>query len=347
MKNRKGLFLIICLLSALFLTGCSTVGEKATSTSIIYIVTSVFSFLLLMGYLFAIKKREVWFIILFTSVLVVNIGYYFISVSGTLNVALWANRISYLGSVFLPLAMIMTIIKLTEFKYKKWFPILLCIISTVVFLIAASQGFTDIYYKSVTLERINGVSVLNKEYGSLHIIYLFYLLGYFALMSVLSIHAVRKKKIKSPSQAIVLLLAVFVNICVWLLEQLVRINFEFLSVSYIISECFLISVYLMLQHQEGLIHSLQEKLTLLSNSAEEPSKKDTSEYAEKSKYIKEQLITLTPTERLIYNCYIDGKTTKDIMKELSITENTLKFHNKNIYGKLGVTSRKQLIEYSK
>ena len=35
------------------------------------------------------------------------------------------------------------------------------------------------------------------------------------------------------------------------------------------------------------------------------------------------------------------------MASLNIKENTLKFHNKNIYGKLGVTSRKQLIELSK
>lgn len=32
------------------------------------------------------------------------------------------------------------------------------------------------------------------------------------------------------------------------------------------------------------------------------------------------------------------------MSELNITENTLKYHNKNIYSKLGVSSRKQLIE---
>ena len=31
------------------------------------------------------------------------------------------------------------------------------------------------------------------------------------------------------------------------------------------------------------------------------------------------------------------------MAELNITENTVKYHNKNIYSKLGVTSRKQLL----
>ena len=42
--------------------------------------------------------------------------------------------------------------------------------------------------------------------------------------------------------------------------------------------------------------------------------------------------------------YTAGRTTKEIMADLNITENTLKFHNKNLYSKLGVSSRKQLLE---
>lgn len=47
---------------------------------------------------------------------------------------------------------------------------------------------------------------------------------------------------------------------------------------------------------------------------------------------------------MIYQLYLDGKGTKEIMQEMNIKENTLKFHNKNIYSKLGVSSRKQLIQ---
>jgi DNA-binding CsgD family transcriptional regulator len=31
------------------------------------------------------------------------------------------------------------------------------------------------------------------------------------------------------------------------------------------------------------------------------------------------------------------------MSDLNIKENTLKFHNKNLYSKLGISSRKQLL----
>lgn len=55
------------------------------------------------------------------------------------------------------------------------------------------------------------------------------------------------------------------------------------------------------------------------------------------------LETLPPTERIIYSAYLDVKSSKEVMSELSIKENTLKFHNKNLYSKLGITSRKQLL----
>ena len=64
-------------------------------------------------------------------------------------------------------------------------------------------------------------------------------------------------------------------------------------------------------------------------------------------YFEHQLRTLTATEKSIYNLHIEKKTSKEIMSLLNIKENTLKYHNKNIYGKLGVSSRKQLIELSK
>jgi hypothetical protein len=35
----------------------------------------------------------------------------------------------------------------------------------IVFFIAASPGITDIYYREVSLEVINGVSMLRKVYG--------------------------------------------------------------------------------------------------------------------------------------------------------------------------------------
>ncbi|MBO7254474.1 MAG: helix-turn-helix transcriptional regulator [Clostridia bacterium] len=58
------------------------------------------------------------------------------------------------------------------------------------------------------------------------------------------------------------------------------------------------------------------------------------------------LKTLTPTESRIYQLYLEGKTAREIAAILGIQENTMKYHNKNIYGKLGVSFRKQLLRFA-
>ena len=53
---------------------------------------------------------------------------------------------------------------------------------------------------------------------------------------------------------------------------------------------------------------------------------------------------LTRKEQELFDCYVAGLTTDVIMEQLNIKENTLKFHSKNLYSKLGIKSRKQLVD---
>ena len=98
-------FTAICLL---LLSGCG-VGEKSASMSIIYGVMAVLSLGLLIAYICITRQRSIWFLLLYSSIFIVNLGYFVLSISRTLEEALLANRIAYLGSVFLPMAMLMII----------------------------------------------------------------------------------------------------------------------------------------------------------------------------------------------------------------------------------------------
>ena len=60
----------------------------------------------------------------------------------------------------------------------------------------------------------------------------------------------------------------------------------------------------------------------------------------------DNLKSLTPTEQLVFDHYLDGKNAKEIMAILDIKETTLKYHNRNIYDKLSVSSRKVLLRYA-
>lgn len=357
----KKLFLnspVLLLLLIVALSGCGTTGEKAASLSVIYGIMAVFSLFLLIGYCSLVRKKDPWFLLLFSSVLIVNIGYSALAVSRTLEEALLANRISYLGSVCLPLSMLMIILNVCKINYKKWISGFLLAISIFVFAVAASPGYLDIYYKEVSLEIVDGVSRLYKIYGPWHSLYFVYLFGYFGAMITAIFQSAAKQRLESAGHAAILIVAVFVNIGVWFIEQFVKIDFEILSVSYIISELFLLGLHLMLQEQES-----PDRLPVSQDSSEEThaspvistgalSNSDkTPEFDKFPDTVKESyeqfldgIRSLTPTEHTIYEFYLEKKTTKEILELLNIKENTLKFHNKNIYSKLGVSSRKQLLE---
>ena len=339
---KKNAFFSLLLLPLVFaFSGCAIVDNKTANLSSVYAVTAVLALAVLLCYCFLAKKKRLWYLVLFSSILVVNSGYLWLSVSKTLSSALMANRVAYLGSVFLPLSMFMITLNTVNIKCKRWVVEVLLGVSGVVFLIAASPGYLNIYYKTVELVIVNGFSTLDKVYGPLHIVYLIYLVGYFAAMICAIVYAFRKNSAESKGHTVMLTLAVFVNIGVWFIEQLVKIDFELLSVSYIISELFLLGLNMLMAEY----NRIKEQANTVKTPQAAPPKTAISE--ELLQIYKAGLAELTKTERLIYDAYIEGKTTKEIMQLLSIKENTLKFHNKNIYSKLGVSSRKQLVEISK
>lgn len=56
--------------------------------------------------------------------------------------------------------------------------------------------------------------------------------------------------------------------------------------------------------------------------------------------------TLTQTEKNVFDLYLEGKKVKEIVDILGIKETTVRFHNRNIYSKLGVKSLKQMLLYA-
>ena len=335
-------------LTILVLSGCSSIGEKAASMSVIYGVAAVLSLILLVIYCSTVKKRDPWYLLLFTSIMVVNIGYFALAISQGLGEALLANRVSYLGSVFLPLSMLMIIINATHMRYRKWVPGALLGVAVLVFLVAASPGYLPIYYKDISFAIVDGVATLVKDYGPLHVLYLIYLLGYFGAMVATIVHATLKDKIDSLAYAVIIAIAVFVNLGVWMIEQLVEIEFEFLSISYIISECFLLGLHFLMAEAEKQKIRIQQQVSVIPSAEATPQAAPSTQVnPEAAELFIAGLSTLTPKERALYECYIAGMTTDIIMDKLAIKENTLKFHSKNLYSKLGVKSRKQLLEIYK
>ena len=63
------------------------------------------------------------------------------------------------------------------------------------------------------------------------------------------------------------------------------------------------------------------------------------------RFFLERIPDLSKTEREIFDYYVSGLSTKEILEAANIKESTLKYHNSHIYEKLNVKSRKELLVY--
>lgn len=309
--------------------------DKTLNVSIIYGVATCVSLLLAGGYCATVRKKENWLIWLYFSVFVANLGYFTLSISKTLEEALLANRLAYLGCVFLPLFMMMTIMKVCKVKCSKVILGILITVSFIVFLIAASQGYLDCYYKSVSLEFVNGTAKLVKEYGPLHSLYFVYLFAYLLGMLGVILYSVISKRVKSAKHAGLLVVVVGFNICIWLIEQLINWDFEFLSISYIASELLLLLLYGMIQDYENVyIESVPDKMPETDNAIQADLKLEQMEWLGAEK--------LSAREKEVLIRMLEDKKRKEIAEELCITENTVKKHVSSIFSKLEVANRNEL-----
>lgn len=316
--------------------------------SIFYGVVCLLSLILLIAYFFVDKKQNKWLMLLFISVAICNIGYFMLSVSSNLTFALISNSIAYVGNIFLPFFMLMLILDVCKIKHNKVLTYSLLAIGVIMLFIATSGGYLPIYYKEVSLELVNGGARLVKEYGVLHNLYYVYLLGYMLSMIVIIIYAIAKKKIKSKMHAIFLSVIVLGNILVWLIEQFVEHQFEFLCLSYIVNEMLLLLLY-------GILREYEKKMnTQLQNGT---SSADLSLIDFNDKFSEEQIAiiferwkkinNLTKREREVLKHILLGEKRKDIAVKLYISDSTVKNIITNILSKLEVDNREELYKIAK
>ncbi len=306
----------------------------------LYCIIFALSLLLPFGYSLLVRKKqnEPWLFVLYVSVCVVNLGYLLLSLSKTVEFALFANKIAYFGQVFIPMCMFMLISKLSGFNYKKWVIYALICVAMVMFALVLTTGHLDWYYKSVELIQEDGASKLVKEYGFLHPANLVYVLGYLVAILVVIGVSLKRNKGGSNKLACMMFAVVACNIGGWIVEKLVEWNFEFLSASYLMSEFVFFFVYWMLQDyvaKEDIPTPEKTRVIVL----------DSIPKAEKI----ERVLALLPEDKKLttrqmemLEGILDGKSYKEIANELNISENTVKWHIGLLYTSLNVSGRDEL-----
>lgn len=305
-----------------------------------YATMAVMAIILLIGYIFLVHQKEIWILMLYISVTVVNVGYFLLSISQSLAFAIFANDLCYLGSVYLSMYMFFTIFKLCGYKVTKKLTVSLVLVGACMFCIILSSGFLPIYYKEVSLVFVDGAATLKKVYGPLHFTYMIYLIAYFVAMIVCIACFYFKNKGVSQKHASLIAAVVFVNIAIWFIEKFLPIEYEFLSVSYLFSEIVFLGLYWMMQ-------DYVRSDTLPAQEALRYTPVDIAVMPMEEKILKvlsflNEGETLAQRERQILELVLENKRRKEIADELHLSENTIKTYTRSLYSKLGVTSREEV-----
>lgn len=319
-----------------------------SNLSVVYGILALFSALLFFAYFLFAQRKNKLFLALFGCIAAANSGYFLLAVCKSLTAARFANGLSYFGGAFAVLVMVLIIYEVCRTQKRRWLTWLLIGVSVGVFALAASGDLLGLYYRSVSLGSVNGMTHLVKEYGPLHSLYAVYLLVYVLLMVGIIIYAANKKRLASPKYTLFLLMAVLLNVGVWLVEQMLDEEFEFLSVSYIVTGVLLLLIYGMLSdygiiQSSGSLVSVQ-MLTQLNTRQVNPGALPPN-MEDMFRHFAEKVKTLSSAERRILNYYIAGHEIAELPELVFVSINTVKKHNRSIYQKLGIASRDELMLY--
>lgn len=227
------------------------------------VLMCVVSFLNLLALVLLYRKQlNFYFASLFASVLVANIGYLAGALSESEETIIIATKACYLGSVFLPMFEYFIILRICRFKFPDWGKVLLGLLSATVLLLACTIGHSDIYYKSVTYMRMYGVGYCACEYGPLHFLWNFVLIGYTLANIVTMAYAARTRVNVSYKNLIAVGLMTLISIISFLVSREIGSDTMVVPLVYVIDEFILFFVCLRVRMNDisdTVLESLEEE----------------------------------------------------------------------------------------
>ena len=195
------------------------------------------------------KHFDVNFTMIFTLVPVACLGYLLSSLVRTLEGAVIAQQIIYIGGIFLQLFIVFSIFNLCRIDIPRWMRTLLFAVCAAVYASVLTIGREDFFYRKVSFDVVDKEPVLFREYGFMHTVF-YALVCVFFLTGILTIlySWLRKKEVP---RRILLLLVIPDVICVltyFVVLKVLGSNVDLVPLGYVIADV----VYLLIAHRVNL-----------------------------------------------------------------------------------------------
>ena len=207
-----------------------------------------------------------FFTAFFFSIVLADFGHLFLALSTTIEGAIVANKVCYLGSCFLPLLLFLLICRLCSYNIPRLVSLLLFAYSTLVFALSCTVGFSDVFYESVRYVVLNGYGSYMPTYGPGHILWNVLLYFYAVANIVLIILAEKQKRNVSYKTLIAIAALAFVSIALFVVARYMENDTLLMPLIYLIDELVLLYICALVKMHD-VMNSVLESLEAENTSA--------------------------------------------------------------------------------
>lgn len=177
--------------------------------------------------------------------MVSNAGYLATALSTNVEEIILANKISYIGSCFVPPVTISLICILTNCKMSSWIRGLIYGFSGMVYFMILTVGYNELIYKDVYLKSYRDVAVIGYTYGNGYKLQYVILIGHWVLEICLLFVALIKSRNVSRKNLICLVIMLTVNIYLYVVGKFINPAVEVIPLTYAINSFILVYMYRM------------------------------------------------------------------------------------------------------
>ena len=210
-----------------------------------YLVLFLLSVLLTGVYLLIWRRHfDVHITLVFALVPIANLAFLLQAQARSLDAALIATRISYLGGCFLQLLIMLAVFSLCSIRIPRWLMAVFTAVSSVIFLCAQTIGTGTMFYRSAEMQQAGDRFILEKEYGPLHSFFYAMVILYFIVSIGTIVYSVIRRNQVSRQVLLLLFLPDVVCMTCFFIGRQIFPEIELTPAGYVFAQvCYLFISY--------------------------------------------------------------------------------------------------------
>ena len=183
--------------------------------------------------------------LIFAFIPLVNLAYALLAHARTLDAALTAAKLTYVGGCFLSLFITQSIFGLCHINLRRWMSAVMMIMCLTSFAFALTMGNARYFYKTVDFEIDKGVGRLIKTYGFAHTLTLFVVFSLVIISFGVMVYSLIKQKDVSNKTIVLLMLPATVSLFSYLANRFMPEGLDAMPLSYVFAQI----IYLIIVHR--------------------------------------------------------------------------------------------------